>query len=110
MKVIIAALCAVILALATGTVVVFQHQADQISALRHTEAVATRQSALYNHQISALQNSVATLIGEVADPSDPLSAYTDICNTQASNGQTGVTQTYYYPCTNNAQTIPQPGN
>ena len=43
-------------------------------------------------------------------PTDPLANYTDVCNTQATNGSTGVTQTYYYPCTNEAQTIPQPGN
>jgi TolA-binding protein len=43
-------------------------------------------------------------------PSDPLSAYSDICNEQFTNQQTGVQQTYYLPCTNNAQTIPQPGD
>jgi hypothetical protein len=47
-------------------------------------------------------------MGSLSTPSDPLSSYNEICNTQATDNS-GVTQTYWYPCTNNAQTIPQPG-
>jgi hypothetical protein len=64
-------------------------------------------------QISQLRSQIGNLSAKVAGlsvPTDPLANYTDVCNTQATNGSTGVTQTYYYPCTNEAQTIPQPGN
>ena len=60
-------------------------------------------------EITALQGAVARLAGDVSNPSDPLSAYTDVCNVQLTNDQTGVNQTYYYPCTNQAQVTPQPG-
>jgi hypothetical protein len=57
-------------------------------------------------RISSLQSSVNNL----NEPTDPLSSYDDICNQEMTNNDTGVSQTYYFPCTNNAQTIPQPGN
>jgi hypothetical protein len=56
---------------------------------------------------------LARLGGQVAGltvPTDPLSAYNQICNQAMTNNQTGQDQVYYWPCTNNAQTIPQPGN
>jgi uncharacterized protein HemX len=59
----------------------------------------------FESNLSGLDASVAGL----ASPSDPLSAYTDICNMQATNSQLGIVQTYYYPCTNNVQLIPRPG-
>ena len=70
---------------------------------QHQPAAATSQ---LRSQIGNLSAKVAGL----SVPTDPLANYTDVCNTQATNGSTGVTQTYYYPCTNEAQTIPQPGN
>ena len=53
--------------------------------------------------------SIDTTVAGLSNPVDPLSAYTDICNAQLTNNATDVTQTYYYPCTNSAQTIPEPG-
>ncbi len=60
------------------------------------------------HEITTLQGSVANLIGQVQNPSNPLAAYTEVCSTTATNTSTGVDQTYYYPCTNNV--IPATGN
>jgi hypothetical protein len=74
-------------------------QARQITSLsRQVAQVGTREQAL------------SGTVGTLNAPSDPLSAYDDVCNTQATNDSTGFTQTYWYPCTNEAQTIPQPGN
>jgi len=97
----LAAALAVVVILLIGQGATTDRQAREITQLQH-------QAASYSAQISALQSSVANLVGEVANPTDPLSAYTDVCQAQLTNDSTGITQTYYYPCTNTAQTIPQP--
>ena len=63
--------------------------------------------------ISGLRSKVASLTNQVATmntPTDPLSSYDQVCSTQATNDETGITSTYWYPCTSQAQTIPEPGN
>ena len=85
-------------------------QAAQVSRLDSQLSVAHKTTTSQEHEISSLQGSVATLLGQVANPSDPLGAYTDICNQDFTNNSTGIDQTYYFPCTNQAQTMPLPGN
>jgi hypothetical protein len=48
-------------------------------------------------------------LGTLSTPSDPLSAYDLICSQDQTNNSTGLTQLYYFPCTNIATTTPQPG-
>lgn len=63
-------------------------------------------------QVSDLSSQVGDLssqVGSLNAPTDPLSAYNFICNMPLTNADGGTT-TYYFPCTNNVQTIPQPGN
>ena len=96
------AIAAVIAAL----VISMHSMSDQISnqngQVARLHGLLTREQA----EITYLSNQVTTL----NMPSDPLSAYNDICNQQMTNSNSGITQTYYFPCTNSAQTIPQPGN
>lgn len=42
------------------------------------------------------------------DGQTPYTSYDQVCWTTATNQQTGVTGTYYYPCTNNVSINPQP--
>ena len=55
-------------------------------------------------QTNSLRLAVSGLQGEIDTlnkPNDPLSAYNQVCqNNNTLNDATGVTQTYYYPCTN----------
>ena len=81
---------------------------SHLSGVETSARNAQQASRSASSQISQLQNQVATLAG-LNVPTDPLAAYTDICNQPFTNGTTGVSQTYYFPCTNSAQTIPQPG-
>jgi hypothetical protein len=94
---------ALVLAALVASLVQLHGQGDTIARQAATNRAQER-------EISALQSSVDGLLASVSSPTDPLSAYTDICNTQLTNSATGITQTFYYPCTNQAQTIPQPGN
>ena len=109
MKITVVILAVIVAALTAATTV----QVVTVAGWRHQQqqrqAAQTARLAGDDHEISALQNSVATLLGEVSNPADPLSAYTDVCTAQNQNDATGVTQTYWYPCTNQAQTTPQPG-
>lgn len=89
---------------------------SQIGNLQHQNASLQAQNASLQAQLNAQVQqeskdyaNVEAKMGTLSTPSDPLAAYNEICNTQATNDSTGVTQTYYYPCTDNAQTIPQPG-
>ena len=61
-------------------------------------------------EMGASIGSIDARVAGLSNPVDPLSAYTDTCNAQLTNNATDVMQTYYYPCTNSAQTIPQPGS
>lgn len=58
--------------------------------------------------VQSQANSLSSQIAGLSTPTDPLSAYNQICNGPLTNAA-GVTQTYYYPCTDSVQTIPQPG-
>jgi hypothetical protein len=82
--------------------------------LRAQVSVLTQIQTGQSAQLAGLRRDVADLQGKVSGltvPTDPLSAYDQICDMpNVTNQTTGVTQTYWFPCTNNAQTIPQPGN
>jgi outer membrane murein-binding lipoprotein Lpp len=81
-------------------------QTAQIRALTAQEqALKTQEQALKSEYIS-----LSSQVSGLNQPSDPLSAYNDICQVPLQNQGTGATQTYYYPCTNVAQTTPEPGN
>ena len=58
---------------------------------------------------SADYNQAMTAVGSLTPPTDPLTAYNQVCSTTATGEETGITSTYWYPCTDQAQTIPQPG-
>lgn len=72
------------------------------------------------NSISQLQNSTSHLQSRISNldnqmsgltmPSDPLASYNMVCSTSnVLNQGTGNYQTFWYPCTNQAQTTPQPG-
>lgn len=88
----------------------------QMGNLQRQNASLHAQNASLQAQLNAQvqqeskdYSNMQAKMGSLSTPSDPLSAYNEICNAQLTNNNTGVTQTYYYPCTNNAETIPQPG-
>jgi type II secretory pathway pseudopilin PulG len=77
--------------------------ARQITQLRGQLSAATQ-------QIQSERSEYERLRGKVADlnvPTDPLSAYNQVCNQDNTDSNTGVTQLYYYPCTNGV--VPAPG-
>ena len=76
--------------------------AAQARQLRHDEALL--------RSLSQREPNLSDQVATLNVPTDPLSAYNDVCNQDMTNNSTGVTQTYWFPCTNQAQTIPQPGN
>src|ERR1700674_5314479 len=86
-----------------------QQLAQDRAQINRTDVVISRDESTIAHDKSTIQtiqdqaNSLSTQIGAISTPSDPLSAYNQICNAQLTNGSTGVTQTYYYPCTNSVQ-------
>lgn len=82
---------------------------DLAARVTRTQSQVTK-LRLQNRSLQIEITGLDSEIGSLTVPTDPLSAYTDICNVQLTNGTTGALQTYYYPCTNSAQTIPQPGN
>lgn len=82
------------------------HDRTVIAGLQSRLSTIQGQLSSENQKISDLQGKVSGL----TVPSDPLAAYNQICsNPNVQNQATGATQTYWYPCTNNAQTIPLPG-
>ncbi len=113
---VIAGLCvllaaAVAFAVITATGLSAAHHDD--ARLRAQVASLSASQASQARQLAAMRRDVASLQGKVDGltvPTDPLSAYDQICESQNTNSASGVSQIYYYPCTNNAQTIPQPGN
>lgn len=54
--------------------------------------------------VSGLQITVSGL----SRPTDPLAAYDQECSQYFTNNATGNQNLYYFPCTNNVVTIPQP--
>ena len=103
----IVAAIALAVAAAAGTGTLIDHgQAQQQAAADHRQMRALRS------QVAALSTQVGSLgsqVSAISQPSDPLSAYNQICNQPFTDSQTGNQATYYFPCTNSAQTIPQPG-
>ena len=99
--------------LAIGALLVGWFALTQVSGLRGQVNSQRSKLGSYASELSSDRSLISQLqdkMGSLSTPQDPLSAYDDICNAQLTNSTTGLTQTYYYPCTNNAETIPQPGN
>ena len=106
-----ACLAAALVALGFLTHSAIAQQNRTISGLEAKVSAQRAEVISQRSELKTIDSSVTTLLANSgSQPTDPLSAYTDICNTQDTNDETGITQTYYYPCTNNATTIPQPGN
>jgi hypothetical protein len=105
-------LAIVVVAVVLGAVVAgalaYRAQAREITTLKATVTSQAKQEAKQQRVMGAEIIHLEATSGSA--PSDPLSAYDQICNQQLQNSVTGNEQTYYYPCTNSAQTIPQPGN
>jgi hypothetical protein len=98
---------ATIALVAAGFWIVQEHQ--QIRALN--AAMIHQRQKLY-HRLAEDEQLLATTAQEasqVSQPTDPLSAYNQVCSQPLTDSLTGVTSTWYLPCTNSAQTIPQPG-
>jgi hypothetical protein len=105
----VAALAFVIAVAVVGGVVLHGQSAD---IARQSREITTQAKTISGQtkDISRLEGNVAGLLGDVQNPSDPLANYTQVCNQTMQNGTTGVDQLFYFPCTNSAQTTPQPGN
>jgi hypothetical protein len=103
-----AAFAALILAISAVVGLVIVH--GQLDQLRGQEAKARSAAQSQMREVTAAEIATATQLDGLTQPTDPLASYDQICTVQEQNGTTGVDQTYYYPCTNSAQTIPQPGN
>ena len=72
----------------------------------------SREDTSLRQGLAALQQRESAVEGQLSTltiPDDPLSAYNQLCSTTATGEESGVTSTYWYPCTDQAQTIPQPG-
>jgi hypothetical protein len=106
-KGLIAAL-AVLLGLSITSLVVAMNATSANHSQQASISRLTAKAASQENEISALQSSVAGLIASVQNPSNPLAAYSQICNQDFTNSSTGVTQLYYFPCTNSV--IPTTGN
>jgi hypothetical protein len=66
-----------------------------------------------NSQVQQESKDFSTMeakLGTLSTPADPLSAYNQICSGDQTNNSTGSTSLYYWPCTDSAETIPQPGS
>jgi hypothetical protein len=81
----------------------------QITQLRSRLAQAHTTQARAERIMTGQLHSLSHTVNAINVPTDPLSAYSDICNQQMTNQDSGADQTYWFPCTNQAQTIPQPG-
>lgn len=106
-KIIAAIIAAALLAGGLATVAV-ENSSQHAQIIRSQREVTS-----LSHEISNMRAEINSESGEISSletPADPLSAYNDICNQDMTNDNTGISQTYYFPCTNEAQTIPQPGN
>jgi hypothetical protein len=88
-------------------------QSREISILQSKDSQLSSQLSSVNGQLSTTDGNLAKLslnMSKLANPSDPLAAYDEVCNTTVYSELSGSNETVYYPCTNQAQTIPQPGN
>jgi hypothetical protein len=114
-RIAIAALVAVLAAMSAVLVVAVVKD----SSLQRQEAVIVRHQTTLARQLVRAENAELSLkraqaklrneVSGINAPSDPLSAYNDVCNQAMTNSNSGATQTYYFPCTNQATTIPEPG-
>ncbi len=106
MKIAVAVVAVLALALGTAGTVYGVLEAGRVSA--QAQQILREEAAIrsMDRQVRMLGNQVATL----NVPSDPLSAYNEVCYQPLYNNNIGSDQTYYFPCTNQAQTTPQPGN
>jgi hypothetical protein len=80
----------------------------EVTMLQHQLKSA---QTLEQSDVTGLDTQVGSLSSQLANlnqPTDPLSAYNQICRINDVNSTTGLYQTYYYPCTNNI--IPAAGN
>ncbi|HWE55814.1 MAG TPA: hypothetical protein VG435_09885 [Acidimicrobiales bacterium] len=85
---------------------------SQVAATASSLATLKTQVSQDAGQLSNIQESVTSLtsqVGAISKPSDPLSAYNQICDSTFQNSTTDLEQLYYYPCTNVVQTTPLPG-
>lgn len=76
-------------------------------------SAATSALSADNAEIKSLRTTVGGLSSQVQNlnvPSDPLSAYNEVCTNSDVQTSNGGSETVYYPCTNQAQTTPQPGD
>lgn len=105
----VAALAFVIAVAVVGGVVLHGQSQDIARQSREITAQARTISG-QTKDVTRLEGQVAGLLGDVQNPSDPLANYNQVCNQQMQNGTTGVDQLFYFPCTDSAQTTPQPGN
>jgi hypothetical protein len=83
---------------------------DQTASLRAQVQAQARQLRADEAEQASLQSAEFRMSGQLAtltQPSDPLSSFDAVCNMPLSD-QSGLTSTWYFPCTNSAQTIPQP--
>jgi uncharacterized protein YlxW (UPF0749 family) len=104
---------AALTALTVALVVTHADATRAIHSLQHRNAALGQQVSSLSQEVGNLNDSVGSLTNTVAGisrPTDPLSAYTEVCYQYFTNPTTDVNQPYWFPCTNNAQTIPQPGN
>ena len=71
-------------------------------------AVIVLIGAVIINNLSGQVSDLQLQMSQLSNPSDPLSAYNQVCqDNNMTNTSTGITQTYYYPCT--SRFIPQPG-
>jgi hypothetical protein len=101
---------AFVIAVAVAGGLVLHSQSEDITKQSREITTQARTISGQTKDISRLEGNVASLIGAVQNPTDPLANYNQVCNQQMQNGTTGVDQLFYFPCTNQAQTTPQPGN
>lgn len=83
----------------------------EIGSLRGQLAVQQHRAQLDRAQLAALRTAESRMSGQLATltvPTDPLASYDAVCNMPLSSDGGLTTQTWYFPCTNSAQTIPQP--
>jgi hypothetical protein len=116
-KYILTAIGVLVIAIIITSMVIMNNKIDSLQTKTTKEQAEItslqQQQKQSGSEFTTIENTLGSLnrtVMGLSDPVDPLSAYTDICNVQLDNGATGIQQTYYYPCTNNAETIPQPGN
>jgi peptidoglycan hydrolase CwlO-like protein len=105
MRAILAALV-MLAALGGGLFGVSTEDSTRASQLSHQITQLRSQLSSDQAEMSSLSHQVGTL----TVPSDPLSAYNTVCNQDMTNSNNDLTEVYYFPCTNSAQTIPQPGS